>query len=125
MNKQPYIAIVPRLGNDFSIEVRHDDEGNWETYYNGSCINNASQFLNLALKHYPSYAVYPVDWDAQDPCPMNGYVYKVRNVEDELKNRAFYKAEVRDPFLNRRTYQASMRDKVISFSMVGKGMTDA
>ena len=115
-----HIAIVPRVGNDFSVEVRHDDEGNWETYFNGHCLIQAAEWLDLALKHNPNYPVLCVGWDTVEPCPINGYVFKIRKDD---KVRSFFRAELSDPFNNRRTYQAVNRGSKVSFAMVGSGRT--
>jgi hypothetical protein len=114
-----HIAIVPRVGNDFSVEVRHDDEGEWETYFNGHCVIEAAEFLDLALKHNPGYGVLCTGW-SQEQCPINGYVFKIRKGDGV---RSFFRAELSDPFANRRTYLAVNRGSTVSFAMVGTGRT--
>jgi len=112
--KQPHIAIVPRYGNDFSIEVRHDDEGNWETYFNGSCLTLAAQMLNLALRDNPTYNIQLVGWDGVT-APLNGYIFRIRT---ETRDRRFFQ-DVQNPFENRKIHQARNPEASVSFTMLG------
>lgn len=112
---QSHIAIVPRYGNDFSIEVRHDDEGNWETYFNGSCLTLAAQMLNMALRDNPTYKIQLVGWDGVN-APLNGYIFRVRT---KTLDRRFFRQDVQDPFVNREIYQAREPEASVSFTMLG------
>jgi len=108
------------VGNKFSIEIRHDNEGDWETYYKGSCVIAGAEWLDLALKHNPGYPILCVGWNALHSCPINGYVFKICK-DDSV--RSFFRAELRDPFNNRRTYAATNPKSQVSFTMVGNGRT--
>jgi len=113
----PHIAVVPRYGNDFSIEVRHDDEGDWETYFNGSCLMQASKHLDLAMKDNPAYRVVPVGWD-DAACPLNGFIFRVRT--DNNIHR-FFRSNIRNPFENRKVYEKTNPGSTVSFTMLGEG----
>ena len=115
-----HIAIAPRVGDKFSIEIRHSDDGDWETYYKGHCIIEGAEWLDLALKHNPGYPILCVGWDTLKPCPINGYVFNVRK-DDSV--RSFFRAELSNPFNNRKTYAATNPESKVSFNMVGNGRT--
>jgi hypothetical protein len=117
MEQNPHIAISPRLGDDFSVEVRHDDWGNWECYYNGNCIEKAAKMINIALLEYPEYPVLTLDWGDKD-CPLNGFVFKVRK---DLEINCFFKSakEVRNPFYNRKVYANANPESTVSFRQIG------
>jgi len=110
-----HIAIVPRLGTDFSIEVRHDDEGTWETYFNGSCLTLASQCLNLAVRTYKDYPVRMVGWDDMKK-PIQGAVFNV--IRDKEVVKRFFR-ETKKPFENRKVYQYDNPGCTVGFDMIG------
>lgn len=112
---QPYIAISPCVGNDFRIEARYDNEGDWEQYFNGSCLTLATQCLNLALRDNPTYNVRMVGWGSQTPA-LNGYIFRVKT---EIKDHKFFRQNVHNPFENRKVYQASEPGSSVSFTMLG------
>ena len=112
---QPYIAIVQRIAPDFSIEVRHDDDwGDWDCYFNGSCLTLAAQMLNMALRDNPTYNIQFVGWDGAT-APLNGYIFRIRT---ETRDRRFFQ-DVQNPFENREIHQARNPEASVSFTMLG------
>ena len=111
----PHIAVVPRCGDDFSIEVRHDNEGDWETYFNGHCLEAAKRVINLALKHHPTYRVRLVDWQDR-PSPLSGFVFNIIRTD---KVERFFRT-CNNPFYNRKVYQSNNPKATVSFDMIGE-----
>ena len=109
-----YIAIVPRCGNDFSIETRDDDY--IETWYNGSCVIEAQKYLNSLLKHKPDLPVYLQGWDSKS-CPLSGYLFRLRS-SDRGYHSAFFR-NCLDPFENRKIYSKMNPESSVSFQMIG------
>jgi hypothetical protein len=52
------ISVRKKCNNKVVIEVRHED-GDWETYYSGTEMYRALEFLKIAIEHFN----YPVQWE--------------------------------------------------------------
>jgi hypothetical protein len=99
--------VMPRV-KGFSVEIRHDEEGTWETWYNGADLHEGMNWLNLALKDHPAYPLYVEDKN------ISGYLYRIR---DDFGFRCFFKHAdtISNPFYNRKVYANSNPDTTVSF----------
>ncbi len=109
----PNISVEPRISSTddpaFSVEVRHDNEGDWETWYNGVDQAMAIEIINQLLKQYPDYPLYINSRD------VSGYLFKVQH--EENLERFFRGVDtVRNPFYNRRIYAKNNPDATVSFN---------
>ena len=108
----PNISVMPRISSSgcaFSVEVRHDDEGDWETYFNGDDREKGLATLDACLLNYPDYTLYI------DTHVVQGYLYQIRT---EKKTEKFFKPldKLRNPFYNRKVYENSNEGSTVSFT---------
>ena len=98
--KYPNISVMPRIsksGRAFSVEVRHDNEGDWETYFNGDDHEMGMKVLNECLSKWADYPLYIDEHEVN----VKGYLFKVKTVKDGEENvRKFFKPldKVRNKF---------------------------
>jgi len=109
----PNITVASRCsvdGDGFSVEVRHDDEGDWETYFNGNNRDLGVSAINTLLKQFPSYKLLIGGHEV----PLAGYLFSIRKGDDVEK---FFKPldKVRSPFYNRKVYANTNPEASVSF----------
>ena len=56
--ESPVISVRKKVNRKIVIEVRHCD-GDYETYYSGTEMYRALEFLKIALEHFD----YPLIWE--------------------------------------------------------------
>jgi hypothetical protein len=110
----PNITIMSRVSGfaepSFSVEVRHDDEGDWETYFNDCDKEAGLKIIDHLLGQFPEY---PLLFEGQE-VPIKGYLYKI--VRDNSVSRFFRTVDsVTNPFYNRKIYANANPDATVSF----------
>ena len=113
----PNITIASRVsssGKAFSVEVRHDDEGDWETYFRGDDKAQGIAVLNDVLGQHPNYPLYVGGREV----PVQGYLFTIKYDQTENpERRRFFRTtdEVRNPFVNRKMYAVANPKGTASF----------
>ena len=105
----PCIAVMPRV-KGFSVEIRdEEDVAGWETWYNGTSVEDAIHYINVALKKYPNWSLYIEDR------LIKGYQFRVRREDNSLSS--FFRGvdTVSNPFYNRKVYQNANSGSTVNF----------
>jgi len=113
----PNITVRSRVSGfdvpSFSVEACHDNEGDWETWFNGTEVELGVAAINNLLNQYPDYDLYIEDTHV----PIKGYVFQIRTDNNVKK---FFRGvdSVKNPFYNRKVYENATEGSTVSFTAI-------